>query len=73
MSDQSAFPPEAYLLAHDVVRSIGQNMAIQFQMEGENWDRPTMQKHVNERAALLKAQQLILDAGERAQPHDPQP
>lgn len=64
MSDP-AFTPQHYLLAHDVVRSLGENLAIQFQIEGEAWDRDTMQKHVNLRAAIAKVQSLLLDEGER--------
>lgn len=65
MSDP-VYPPEAYILAHDVVRHIGENFAIQFQIEGLNWDRETAQKHINLRAAIIKVQQLIIDEGERA-------
>lgn len=65
MSDPT-YPPEAYIMAHDVVRHIGQNYAIQFQTEGLQWDRETMQKHINIRAALIKVQQILLDEGERA-------
>lgn len=64
MSD-TVYPPEAYILAYDLVRHIGQNLAIQFQMEGETWDRETMQKHVNDRCALIRVQQLLLDQGEQ--------
>lgn len=60
------YPPEAYLMAYDVVRHIGENFAIQFQLEGMQWDRETAQKHMNIRAAIIKVQQLLLDEGERA-------
>jgi hypothetical protein len=60
------YKPEAYILAHDIVRHIEQDLAIQFQMDGDKWDRDAMQKHVNERAALIRVSGLILDAGERA-------
>lgn len=59
------YPHEAYLVAFDIVRSISENLAIQFQIEGEKWDRGTMQKHVNSRGALFHVQNLILDEGER--------
>ena len=65
MSDP-IYPPEAYIMAHDLVRHIGQNLQIQFQIEGLGWDRETMQKHINTRAALIKVQQLLLDEGERS-------
>jgi len=60
------YPPEAYVMAHDIVRHIGENFAIQFQMEGLEWDRDKMQRHMNIRAAIIKVQQLLLDEGERA-------
>lgn len=62
-----------YIFTHDLVRSIGQNLAIQFQMEGENWDRATMQKHVNDRAALIRVQQMLMDAAEHAGGIEPEP
>lgn len=59
------FPPEAYMLASDVVRSIGQNLAIQYQTEGETWDRDAMQKHMKSRAAILHVAGLLLDEAGR--------
>lgn len=60
------YGPDAFLIAHDVVRHIGQNLAIQFQIEGDTWDRETMQKHVNSRAAIIHVQNLLLNSGEAA-------
>lgn len=65
MSDPT-FPPEAYISAYDVVRHLGENYAIQYQTDGDKWDRDTMQMHVNIRSAIIKVQQLLLDAVERA-------
>lgn len=65
MSDPT-YPPEAFLFAHDLVRSIGENLSIHFQMEGLQWERDKMQRHINDRAAIIRVQQLILDAGEKA-------
>ncbi len=65
MSDDPIFPPEAYIMAHDIVRGLGENLAIQFQVEGMQWDRDTMQKHMNKRAAIITVQKLLLDEGER--------
>jgi hypothetical protein len=59
------FPPEAYILACDVLQHITQNLAIQFQMEGESWNRETMQKHVDKRSALIVAADMVLAEGER--------
>jgi hypothetical protein len=52
-------------MAHDIVTSLEKDLAIHFQMEGSTWDRDTMQKHVNDRAALLRVENLLLDAGDR--------
>lgn len=65
MSEDSAFPPEAYLLAHDVVRHIGQNYAIQYQVDNENMSQDAAKRHFNDRAAILRVQQLLIEAGER--------
>ena len=65
MPDDPTFPPAAYLLAHDIVRFISQNMEIECRLHMDNWDRETMQKHVNSRGALIHVQKLLLDEGER--------
>lgn len=64
MSDP-VFTPAHYLMAHDIVSSLEKDLAIHFQMEGVNWSRETMQNHVNDRAALLRVGNLLLDAGEK--------
>lgn len=60
------YPPQAYIMAHDIVRHVAQNLAIQAQLEMDSWDRDTMQKHVNTRSALIKVQGLLMDACEKA-------
>lgn len=60
-----SFQAEDFLHAELVVDSLLQNLAIQFQTEGESFDRATMQKHVNKRCALLMTKGLLLDEGER--------
>jgi len=64
MSDP-VFTPHHYLLAHDVVRHTAENLAIQFQVEGEGWNGEKMQEHIMKRAALLRTAKLLLDAGEQ--------
>ncbi len=59
------FSAQDFLNAQLVVRSLSQNLAIQFQVEGEGWDRETMQRNVHKRAALQVTQSLLLDEGER--------
>lgn len=61
----SAFQPEHFVFASDVVRQLSLDLEIQFQLEGEKWDRETMQKHVNKRAALITTQNMLLNEGER--------
>lgn len=65
MSDP-VFSAKDYLNAETVVDHLVQNLAIQFQIEGETFDRDTMQRHVNERSALILTKKLLLDAGVRA-------
>lgn len=57
--------PQDYLHAESVVDSLLQNLEIQFQFEGDKWDRDTMQKHVNTRCALLITKRLLLAEVER--------
>lgn len=64
MSDP-VFTFSEYTLAQDVLRSIEQDLAVHFLIQGEDWKRDTMQKHVNDRSALIRAQSLILDQIER--------
>lgn len=54
-----------FLNAEAVVDFLLQQRAIQFQTEGAEFDRATMQKHVNERCALLMTKNLLLNEVER--------
>lgn len=64
MSDP-VFTPTDFLNAEIVVSHLAQNLAIQFQIEGENFSREQMQKHANKRAALCMVGKMLLDEGER--------
>ncbi len=55
-----------YLLAQQVCRHIAANMAIQFQIENGTWDHETMTRHLRNREALIRAQNLILEQAEIA-------
>lgn len=65
-----AFTPQDFLNAELVVESLARNLEIQFQVEGLNWNREKMQRHVNDRAALIRTQKLLLDEGERLLKND---
>ena len=54
-----------YLNAETCLSILSQNLAVAFQLQGENWDRETMQKHLNERAALIRVQNMLIDEAER--------
>ncbi len=51
------------LAAEDTLRKVATNMATEYQ---PSWDRATMQKHVNSRAALIAARNVLLDIVESA-------
>ena len=55
------FNPIHYLMAHDVIRSMGENLAIQFQLEASTMDYETAKKHFNKRQAILLVQRLLLE------------
>lgn len=59
------FTPQDFLDAEEVVDHLLQARAIQFQIEGDTYDRETMQKHVNERVALIGTKNLLLDEAQR--------
>ena len=63
--NEPIFTPQDYIKAHDIVRHLSENMAIEFQINGVNFSRDEMQRHVNERSALIYTANLLLDAGER--------
>jgi len=65
MLDDPIYHAQDYLQAELIVDHLLQNLAVQFQIEGDDYDRETMQKHVNKRAALILTRQLLLEEGER--------
>lgn len=69
MSEPSPSPQD-FLHAERVVDSLLQNLQIHFQVEGLTFDRETMQRHVNQRAALIVTKGLLLDEGERLLKHN---
>jgi hypothetical protein len=64
MSDP-AFQLEHYLIAESVLCSLETNLGIEFQVKGDGFTRDKMQAHVNKRAALIVARQIVLDEYER--------
>lgn len=55
-----------YLNAETCVSILSHNLALAFQIEnGAEWPREKMQKHVTDRAALLRVQALLVDEAER--------
>jgi hypothetical protein len=64
MSD-AQFQPIDYLMAHDVVRSMGENLAIHFQVNADKMDYVKAKDHFNRRQAILLVQRMLLDEGER--------
>ena len=59
------FSPQDYLMAELVVDSLLRDREILFQVEGDSFDRETMQKHINERGVLIATKKLLLDQIER--------
>jgi hypothetical protein len=57
--------PSDYLNAETCVRILSQNFAIGFEMDGENWPHEKTQKHINDRAALIRVQSMLIDEAER--------
>ena len=58
------YTPGVYLLACDVCSSLAGNMAIDFQLHGEEWDRPKAEKHFADRNALIRVQGLLATAAQ---------
>jgi hypothetical protein len=54
-----------YLNAETCVAILSHNLAIAFQTDGDKWDRATMQKHVNDRSALIRVQAMLINEAER--------
>ena len=66
MSDPT-YPPEAYLQTESLLSYLSEGMAITFQLEdGINWPREKAERHFQDRAAILRVQELLLDAWEKA-------
>lgn len=54
-----------FLNAETCVSILSHNMALDAQLHMLEWDRETMQKHVNRRAALVMVQSMLVDEAER--------
>lgn len=65
MSQDPTPSVDDFLIANDIVRQLQVDLAIEFKTAGETFDHAKMQQHVNDRAALIRVQELLLDAGER--------
>lgn len=59
------FTASDYLRTDVILESMSKNLEIQFQVDGEKFDRDTMQKHVNKRMALLLVRTMVVDEMER--------
>ena len=53
------YTPGVYLLCCDVVCHMAENMAIDFQLHADGWDRATAEKHFTDRNALIHVQGLL--------------
>lgn len=56
-----------YLNAQTCVSILSRNLAIAFQTDGESWSHEEMQKHMADRAALIRVQAMLVDEAERIQ------
>lgn len=54
-----------FLNAESVVNYLIQNLEIQFQVEGDSFDRDAMNHHVKKRSALIVTRGLLLDEADR--------
>lgn len=54
-----------YLKAELILDHLGQQLAIEFQLHGEEFDRETMQLHTRKRAAINAVREMLLDECER--------
>ena len=55
-----------FLNAETCVSILSHNLALAFQIDnGLEWPREKLQKHVNDRAALLRVQAMLVDEAER--------
>lgn len=66
MSDP-VFQATDFLSCDIVLESLSRNLELHFQTEdqGKNWDRDTMQAHVQKRAALGIVRLMCIDEAER--------
>ena len=51
--------------ADDVCAHMSKNMEIDFKINGENMTRETAKKHFQDRAAITRVRNLLIDEGER--------
>lgn len=47
--------------AETILENVNNEMEKEFQESGKNWPRDWMVKHVQDRATLLKARQILID------------
>lgn len=59
------FKPQDFLNAEFVVDHLLQNLAIDFQVGGDQFSREKMVAHVEKRKALLRTKLLLIDEAER--------
>lgn len=64
MSDPT-FTTADYLKAEIILDHLGQQLALEFAINGESFDRATMVEHVVKRRAINLVRGLLLDEGER--------
>jgi hypothetical protein len=64
MSDEQ-FSPMHYIAAHDVCRSLSENLAIHFQVIAEEATREQAVENFTKRQALMLVCKMLLDEGER--------
>lgn len=58
--------PLDYMRAHDIVRHLQVNLAIHYKAAGDTFTPPQAKQHFADRAALVRTQELLLDAMEKA-------
>jgi hypothetical protein len=49
------------LEAESILTTLSEQMAAEYQQAGKEWKRDWMQKHVNDRAAIMAARRVLLD------------
>lgn len=53
------------LSAEALLRELGEQMAREFQDNGKTWPRPWAQRHFEDRNAILRVRNLIIERAER--------